>query len=464
MASPIYDTPPGVGGKIDTNTGAVISGPLAGSPAGTDQGSRYTPPGTSPTPAPRYPSGSPVSSTSRTTPADTAETTYVNSTTPEDPAAVTSRIQSEFSGEIQAIKDYYRQLTSQQQIINTNESGKARARVAAEGELGMDIGSAEQQAQEKTNRSALEDIATKENAAISAVESNASSQAESEIAKEKSTYQSALAGDVTYQSQRSQQAEARVKSVAAAYDLASVPQGTYDQLYEASGFTTPEEFNAYYNASRVSAMTGGKTIGDATTGVWQQQMDGSWKIIVPGAKTIGDPTSGVWQLQEDGSYKNIIPAQLKVGSIGTRGSYVFNPNTGQVETVGGVTSNRIVSSGGVIYSVDPNTNKATPLTKSGGGWASSSGSSSTEKAAIMSYLNTLRATPGFDYDATLKKIQDDPTTYYQALGSSMDAGIYTPTAAAGATPSDQAASDAAINAAQAAQDAADSAASVNAGG
>lgn len=40
----IYDTPIGVGGQIDTKTGQILSGPMAGQKAGTDQGSTYTGP------------------------------------------------------------------------------------------------------------------------------------------------------------------------------------------------------------------------------------------------------------------------------------------------------------------------------------------------------------------------------------------------------------------------------------
>lgn len=39
----IYDTPVGVGGKIDTKTGQILSGPMAGKQAGTDTGNTYTP-------------------------------------------------------------------------------------------------------------------------------------------------------------------------------------------------------------------------------------------------------------------------------------------------------------------------------------------------------------------------------------------------------------------------------------
>lgn len=46
----ILDTPPGVGGKIDTSSGKVISGPLAGTKAGTDSGAHgsYVAPTSSP--------------------------------------------------------------------------------------------------------------------------------------------------------------------------------------------------------------------------------------------------------------------------------------------------------------------------------------------------------------------------------------------------------------------------------
>lgn len=76
--APTLDTPIGVGGKIDTKTGHIISGPMAGQQAGTDTakpggGTTYTPaPAAPPTPAPPAPTPvyvPPASSTTGAPPA-----------------------------------------------------------------------------------------------------------------------------------------------------------------------------------------------------------------------------------------------------------------------------------------------------------------------------------------------------------------------------------------------------------
>ncbi|MDE1944835.1 MAG: hypothetical protein KGI03_00985 [Patescibacteria group bacterium] len=398
----------------------------------------------------RYPSGyQPPSSVPGQTPTpqsatDKAETAYMSATAPEDPSAITSRIHSEYQAEIDAIKQYYNGVLASQQVAGQELAGKTRATAAASGELGQDIGTAQQYSAGETEVAAEQSIAEAAAKDVGAVTSKEAAAIEGEIQGQKSTYQGALGKAVTYAGQRASTAQAQLSTIAGSYALNDLPQNLYDSLYEASGFSTPQQFNTYYNAARVAAQTGGKTLGDAKTGVYQQQLDGTWKKIIPGSDNsiVGDPTSGLYSRQEDGSYKQVIAPQLKAAA----GVGIYNPTTGEIVHA----TPKIVSSGGVIYSVDPTTNRAIQLTANKTGWTATGGAADQEKAAIMSYLTSLGTT--IDYNATLKKIQSDPTTYYNALGSASQSGYFTPInlGAAGTNQADAAA--------QAAQEAADAAA------
>lgn len=405
----------------------------------------------------RYPSTT-AATAPAATPVSAAENAYVTDTTPENPSTITSRVASEFGGEISSIKSYYDSLLAEQGTVNTDESGKTRATVAASGELGSDMGNAAQAAQDKTNMTALGNITAEEGNAEGTVEGQEASTVEGEVSAERTDAQTADQQKLTYAQGQQTDAQNKVSQIAGSYDLSTLPQATYDALYEASGFQTPDEFNAYYNAARTSALTGGKTIGDATTGVWQQQLDGTWKTVIPSSGTIGDPTSGVWKMQSDGTYKNIIPAQPKIGSIGAAGSYVYNPSTGSISTIG-PSARKYVTSGGTLYSIDPGNNSATPLASSpsnGVGWASNKSGSDSEKAAIISYIES----KGYDVNATIENLQKDPTAYYDALGAASQAGYYTNTNV-GVTGDAAASSmqDAADNADNAANDMSDEAGS-----
>lgn len=402
----------------------------------------------------RYPTGYNANAAAGAQPDKTAaaETTYLDSTQPEDPAAITSRVQSEYASEIQAIENYYTQLEAQQQVANTNESGRARAMAASQGELGSDLGTAAENAQDKVNQDALASITAQEGNAVGAVYGTEASTIEGEITGEKSTRQTALASDVTFQSNQQSKAQSQLQAIAGANSLDSLSQTEYDSLYEASGFSTPEQFNQYYNAVRASVQSGGKTLGDSTSGVYQQQTDGSWKLIIPGSSnTIGDPTTGVWTKNADGTYTNVIPAAAKSAPAG---SMIYDPSTGEVKTQG----NKYITSGGILYSVNTQTNVATPLTANKIGWTATGSSADQEKAAIVSYVNSLS---GVDVNATIKKIESDPTTYFKALGEASQAGYFTPVNLGGGgttgTTANTSATDAADTAASNLQDAADNA-------
>ncbi len=383
------------------------------------------------TPEGRYPTGYVAPGTGDSTQKSSEQTqedkTYAG-TKAEDPAVIAKRINDEYAAELQSIRNYYAGITSQQVEANKTSSGKTRALVSASGELGQDIGSAQQDETETQNREKLATIGREEQVKEAGVRSTIASTTESEIQSEKATEQAGETAHLSFLSAEAQKAQSQIATVAGTSDLANIPQNEYDSLYEASGFATPEQFNTYYNAVRQSALTGGKTIGDATTGVYQQQSDGSWKNVIKGSKdTLGDPTAGVWQKQDDGTYKNIIPAQPKIGSIGAAGSYVFDPTTKTVKTIKPAAP-KIVSSGGVIYSVDQNTQKATQLTKSIDGWSGAKGAAGDqEKAAILSYIHgkTLGLSDA-DAKALTEAVQTNPKAYYNALANAAQAGIFVP--------------------------------------
>lgn len=385
--------------QVNGKTYSATSQAAANQAAAADLG--VTVPGAStvsPAATPRYPSSG---DTTTTSPADSAESTYQSDSAAEPEGDIASRVASEYSGEISSIQNYYNTLISQATTANTEASGKERATESAEGELGSPIGNTAEQAQDNANLENSESVVAAENNAEGAVEGQEASQTESEITAERGQQQTADQNAVTYAQDKATQTQTQIATVAGTTALSDLPQDEYDALYEASGFTTPQQFNDYYQAMATAAKTGAKTIGDATTGVWQQQADGTWK--------------------------SVIPAPLKTGSLGANGGYVFDPNSGQVTTVSPTTP-KIVSSGGIIYAIDPSTNEATPLTsKTGGskgsGWDGTGTGTDQEKAGIMSYLSSLGST--IDMQATLKKIESDPDTYYQALGAASQNGYYT---------------------------------------
>lgn len=399
----------------------------------TAQGPAYMPLGTTPnsgtdTATGRYPTGytAPAQGAApATSSTDQAESTYLTDSTPQSDSEIASNVQGLYAGEISSIQNYYNGLLGQQNIINTNNEGKTRATDSAEGELGSDMGNADESNASAAAETASGDIVSQENNAEGSVTNE---EASATLSQEASQEQTKLAADVQnigYQSTKAQTAQSQIQTIAGTTDLASLPQDEYDSLYEAAGFATPEQFNTYYNAARQSALTGGKTIGDASTGVWQQQANGTWTNVIPSGTTIGDPTTGVYAKQSDGSYSQVIAPQNKVGTIGAAGSYIYNPSTGQVQTIAPAAP-KIVSSGGVIYSVNPTTGTATQLTANKTGWTATGGSADNEKAGIMSYVNSLGLSS--DQAAALQQsIQSNPQAYYTALGNAAQAGYYTPT-------------------------------------
>lgn len=421
----------------------------ATTPANTAVGrypSTYTPPVAGAAPAP------PATSST-----DKAESTYQSDAAPQSDADISSNVQGLYASEIASIQNYYQGLLGQQGIVNQNESGKTRATAAAQGELGQDMGNAAESNQDDTNAAANAKIVAEEGQAEGAVTDK---EASAILSTEQSQTANKIAADeqaITYQSQRSQTAQTQMQTIAGTTDLATLPQDEYDSLYAAAGFATPEQFNTYYNALRSSALTGGQTLGDATTGVFQKQIDGTWKNIIPAQGTIGDPTTGVYQKGSDGTYQQVIKPQTKVGSIGAAGSYIYDPSTGGVTTIK-PQAPKIVSSGGVIYSVDPTSGQATQLTANKTGWTATGSSADNEKASIMSYVDSLKLSDA-DSQSLQQSIQSNPQAYYTALGNAAQSGFYNAPASIPTNPDTQDATDNASNAAQDASDAASSAGS-----
>jgi hypothetical protein len=384
----------------------------------------------------RYPTGDTAPDTSApgytpaVSPETSAEDTYMQETAPEDPATIESRIQSEYAPEIASIQQYYNSLIAQQNTTAEGESGQVRAEEAQSGELGQDIGEEQSSSESSLEEQQMATITGEEASAVGGVEGTEATGEESEITGEKATQQTAQAGYVSYLSQQAQQAQSQIATVAGQYDLSTLPQDEYDSLYEASGFATPDQFNSYYSAVRQSSLTGGKTLGDSTSGVYQQQADGSWKVIIPGsAGTIGDPSTGVWQKDPTtGAWTNVIPATVKSATIGSQGSFVYNPTTGAIQTVAPQGS-KFMSSNGVIYSINETTGAATPIAgdpTNGQGWDSNSSASGLQKSAILSYFNSLGLSTT-DYNNAVTQAQNNPNFYYTALGNATQSGYYTNT-------------------------------------
>lgn len=401
---------------------------IMGDPIGTTSGA-----------TPRYPTEG-VSSTK----ISAAEEAYLAGQKPEDPTAKAKRIQDEYASEIASIQQYYRGLVSRQDVSNVASAGRVRAMAAAKGELGQDIGASEQSKEEAAGQERVGFITREEQAKEAAVYGAETAQIESEILQEKKDKTAADLKRIEFLKTQADSARQKMQTIAGATDLKDLPQKEYDALYEASGFANPNEFNTFYAAMRQSALTGGQTIGDASTGVWQKQADGTWKTVIPGQKVVGDPTTGVWKQKADGEYYNVIPAAPKIGAIGAQGSYIYKD--GQITTIKPAAP-KIVSSGGVIYSVDVSSGKAKQLTSNIQGWQGAKGSAGDqEKAAILSYVHSL-GLPQDQADKLNKSIQSNPDAYYTALGNASQSGFYTPlTVSAGTTPTpDTASSDAAAN-------------------
>ena len=432
----------------DANVKTSSSGPTAptyisatgdGSQITRDDKGNIIPKSAPGTPATRYPTTTPTQ-----TPVQGAQADYAQDVTPEDPAAKAARIQAEYAAEIASIQQYYGNLVSGAQKANVNTEGAVRSIQGAAGSLFSPTGVSAIKKEQEAGQARVNAIGDEMQTKIASIQSGIAAKIEEETINEKTTKTAADLARITELKTQQEEAQKKMATIAAATALKDLSQPEYDALYEAAGFANADEFNTYYESMRQSAMTGGKTIGDAKSGVYQQQQDGSWKIVIPATDAIGTPETGVWKQKDDGTYANVIPAQPKIGAIGAQGSYVFNPSSGKIDVIKPAAP-KIVASGGVIYSVDPTTSKATPLTSSASqdGWSGAKGSAGNqEKAAVLSYINSLGIND--DQKKQLQSaVKSNPDDYYNALAKASQAGFFIPMNIG--APTDTTASDAAAN-------------------
>jgi len=346
---------------------------------------------------------------------DALESTILNNAQPESEADIQARIEAGYAQEIAAIKATYAGIMSGQVAVGQQNAGRTRASAAASGVLGQDIGNSEQASQAATEQQAEATIAAEEAAKEGDVYGQINTQAENEYQTERANFNTAQNNELSYLQTRAKDTQAQVASIAATTDLSKLDQATYDSLYAKAGFDTPDEFNAYYNASRQAALQGVKLVGDSTTGFYMPVVDSSGNV----------------------SYKNVIKGKPITGSIGTGGAYIYDPTTGQVQTVQ-PTVNKIITSGGILYSVNPTTNKATPLTKKSSSTSSKVGWGDDLQStlAVQSYAegnaDAYNKKYGTSYtpDQLIAAAKSSPDAFLVILNEALGSGVYNPTAVA----------------------------------
>lgn len=367
---------------------------------------------------------------------DGAESAYQAASAPEDPATVAKRVEANFAGVLAAIKTRYAALTNAQGIKNEAASGRTRATQAASGTLGGDFGNEALANTDESNQAALGSIAAEEANAEAGVGSQINTQVESEIQSQRGTSQKALQDRITYLSGVADKARSQIGTISATTDLSTLPQDTYDSLYQKAGFDTPEEFNAYYEASRNAALQGVKLVGDSATGYYM-------------------PSVG-----KDGtvSYKNVIGAKQELVSGSQYGNFAYDPTSNTVKTISPGQSTQIKSAGGQLWAVDVKTNTAKPITpKYSGvdkvGWSKASVD---QQLAVQRTIEAEAKAAGKDPAPYLTAVQQNPDAFLTTLNGAVDAGYYVPVSVSQTgSPMDTSAADAA---AATATDAADAAA------
>ncbi len=383
----------------------------------------------------RYPTSSSSTGSAGVTAAQNA---YGESVKPESDASIEARIQSEYSGELAAIRSKYADITAQHLTSDKAQEGRTRANASAEGTLGGDFGNAEQSTAERATADDIASVKAQQAAEEAGVGTAVRTATEAERQAQKGTYQQSLKENVGTAQQKVKDTQSMIQQVAAATDLNSLDQKEYDTLYANSGFDTPELFNKFYEASHQAAIAGTKLLGDATTGYYVPQVGPDGQL----------------------SYKNVIPAIVKPTQYG---AYTFDANTGEVKTIAPAQP-KIVSSGGRLWSVDPKTNEAKALTSataaSGGkvGWQAAN---TDQHLAVVSYAenqaNAYNKKYGTSYtpQQIISAAQSNPDAFLTVLNLAAGSGIYNP-ASVYVDPASQDTStmDAAT---QAAQDAADNA-------
>lgn len=394
---------------------------------------------TDPSAVARYPTGytAPAGGGTPSSSIDDAESAVEASTTPEDPATVQARVASQYASEISAIQSYYNGLTSQQGVTNKNNSGKTRALNATSGVLGSSFGNANDENTETANNAALGYIADEESNQEASVYGQENSEVDSELNTEKAANQTGLQNRLTYLQNAATQARSQIQTVAGTTPLESLSQDAYDSLYQQAGFNTPDEFNAFYTASAAAAAAGTKLVGDSNTGYY-----------TVGVGANGQPT-----------YTNVIKGTPTTFTGGQYGTYTLGAD-GEVTQVSPGQTTKIYSSGGQLWSVDTQTNKATPLTQKAAGVTGGKvawGDDTSSTLAVQSWIESDNLTSynqanGTNYtpDQMMSMVQSNPDAFVQALNQALDAGLYVPT---NVSPGSSA--NAAAQSAQDAEDAAD---------
>ena len=427
---------------MPNSTLSVIKDPITGNSYARDTSvagstyAAYTPPAaaapatssdSSSTKVARYPSAG-VSSSSKV---DDDENDYQNASKQESYNDIEQRILGSYSSEIAAIKAAEAAALTAQAPINAQAEGRTRASSAASGTLGTDFGNSQQGAAEKTSSDNNNKIVSDYETKINDLQNQAAQQAESEYSGERSSAQQAAKDKITYDQQQQATTQSKIQQIAAATSLDDLSQDEYDSLYANSGFSSGDEFNAYYNAARQAAIQGTKLVGDSTTGWYVPQIDSNGNL----------------------TYKNVIKPIVKPTATG---AYQFDPDTGEVKTIAGA-QNKIITSGGRIWSIDPTTNKATALTSRVA--TAADGKVGYQKATVDQQLAVhawIESQPGSDAQKqqALANVQSSPDYFMTALNGALQSGIYVP-AAVSSDSSDDAASADAEQAAQDAEDAAD---------
>lgn len=387
----------------------------------------------------RYPSAKATT----TDPVQGAEDQYQSASKPESYADVEKRIVNSYSSEIAAIRaNSAAQLAAQDPLNKANE-GRTRAASAGSGTLGTDFGNGEMTEAEKASQRANDLIRTDAQAKEGAITSKAGEEARADYNTERTTGQAALKDKIGYAKDAVSQVQSKIQTIAAATKLDDLSQNEYDSLYAHSGFNSPEEFNAFFEAAHTAALQGTKLVGDATTGYYVPQIDPA--------------TGGL-------TYKNVIKPIVKPTQYG---AYEWDPTSGEVKTIAQAQP-KIMTSGGRIWSIDPKTNKAVPLTArvaaAAGGKVGYEKANLDQQLAVHAWIESEAEKSGRDASAYLTQVKTDPNAFMEALNGALQSGIYVPAAVSQDSTDTSAADASAANAAQAAQDAADAAANSAANG
>lgn len=258
--------------------------------------------------------GAPISSGTGASPRYTsglaaAQANYENPQT-RSLADINKEVSDQFQAAITAITGYYNNLTATQTKTNENNSGRARANAAAAGTLGGDFGNMALGAADKENNAALATIEAGKNKEIQDVYNKVSSTARDEYQTELNNANDTAKRRLDVATAQTTEARNNIKSAASQTDLKDMSPDQLQKMFQSSGFSTMEDFTAFYNGSRQSAL-------NANYSAPSQLADGSvvqyYKNPVTGETTV----------------KELVGAKEKPINI-PRGGTLVDPVTGKV--------------------------------------------------------------------------------------------------------------------------------------